>query len=157
MFNLFSDPLKVGAQAPLQEVTLQSGDALDLADVYNEGTVLVYFYPKADTPGCTAQACSLRDAFAEISGANLKVLGVSGDSPEKLTAFREKFALPFDLVSDPDGELMKAFGVPHVLGISARQAFLISEGKVIWRDTSASTRKQAEDVLAALNSHNAAR
>jgi len=154
MFHLFSEPLKVGAEAPSATVTIHSGESLDLAGVYGEGIVLVYFYPKADTPGCTAQACSLRDAYTEISDQNVRVLGVSGDKPEKLQAFREKFNLPFDLVSDSGGELMKAFGVPHALGIAARQAFLVSDGKIIWRDTSASTSKQAEDVLAALSTQN---
>ncbi|MDP0497883.1 MAG: peroxiredoxin [Verrucomicrobiota bacterium JB024] len=147
-----AEPLKVGDPAPVLVVVNQDGDEVDLGKVYAEGTTLVYFYPKADTPGCTAQACSLRDAYAELTDAGVTVIGVSGDSVKAQKAFQEKYKLPFILVSDPDGKLMDAFGVPHRLAFASRQAYLIRDGKIVWLDYKASTKQQAEDALAALKS-----
>lgn len=154
--SIKAEPLAVAADAPKLDVVLHDGSKLNLGSAYEAGTVLVYFYPKADTPGCTAQACSLRDAFATLGEKGVRVFGASGDKPEKQAAFREKYNLPFDLIADDQGKLMNAFGVPNIANISARQAFLIRDGKIIWRDTKASTEKQAQDVLAALSSLSAA-
>lgn len=144
------DPLAVGAEAPRLTVTTHEGTSLGLDEIYEAGLTLIYFYPRADTPGCTAQACSLRDAFAELTGRGVTVLGVSGDSVEAQKAFRSRHNLPFTLIADTDQKLMNAFGVPHRAGFAARQAFLIDRGTVVWRDLSASTRQQADDVLQAL-------
>lgn len=143
-------PLEVGAEAPRLTVTSDEGTQIDLGELYDAGRVLVFFYPRANTPGCTAQACSLRDAFAELSELELTVVGASGDSVAAQQRFRQEHRLPFSLVADTDQKLMDAFGVPHRGGFAARQAFLIENGKVIWRDLSASTRQQADDVLAVL-------
>jgi len=147
---LKADPLALAADAPRLDVVLHDGSTVNLGSAYDAGTVLVYFYPKADTPGCTAQACSLRDAFATLGDQGVRVFGASGDKPEKQAAFREKYKLPFDLIADDKGKLMSAFGVPNFANISARQAFLVRDGKIVWRDTKASTEKQAQDVIAAL-------
>jgi peroxiredoxin Q/BCP len=113
--------------------------------------VVVYFYPKADTPGCTKQACSLRDAFATLTEKGVTVYGVSHDGVAAQKDFHKKYKLPFDLLADEKKELSKAFGVPsNQLGMASRQAFLIKDGKIVWRDLKASTDKQADDVLAAL-------
>jgi peroxiredoxin Q/BCP len=149
-FSLSAEPLAVGADAPAVKATTDTGETLDLATVYRQGTVLVYFYPKADTPGCTAQGCSLRDAYEELTDRNVIVIGVSTDSVEAQRAFKEKHRLPFTLLADTDKKVIEAFGVPTRMGFASRQAFLIRDGKVVWRDTSASTRQQAADVLAAL-------
>lgn len=149
-FTLNAEPLAVGAPAPAVTATTDSGEILDLAAVYRQGTVLIYFYPKADTPGCTAQSCSLRDAFEDLTDRNIIVIGVSTDSVAAQRAFKEKHNLPFTLLADTERKVIEAFGVPTRMGFAARQAFLIREGKVVWRDTSASTREQANDVLAAL-------
>ncbi|QYY36638.1 peroxiredoxin [Ruficoccus sp. ZRK36] len=145
-----AEPLKVGDDAPVMVVVNQDGEEVDLGNVYAEGTTLVYFYPKADTPGCTAQACSLRDAYTELTDAGVTVIGVSGDSVKSQKAFAEKYKLPFTLVSDPDSKLMEAFGVPHRLSFASRQAYLIRDGKIVWLDYKASTKQQAADALAAL-------
>ena len=112
--------------------------------------VLVYFYPKADTPGCTKQACSIRDAFSELSNDGLRVYGVSMDSVEAQAAFKEKYSLPFTLIADTEGILVDAMGVPKRGRIPARQAFLFNEGELVWRDLKASTAKQAADVREAM-------
>ncbi len=146
-----SHPLEVGAEAPLVEVTIDSGDTLDLRSVFAESPVLIYFYPRSDTPGCTSQACNLRDHFEDLQDADVTVLGVSTDSVDRQAAFKEKYNLPFALVADTDRELGKAFGVGGgMMGMHSRQSFLIVEGKVAWRDLSATPATQAEDALAAL-------
>lgn len=142
--------LPIGATAPVLEAVDQDGQKLNLGDFYRKGLVLVYFYPKADTPGCTAQACSLRDGYADLLTDGVHVVGVSHDSPAAQKKFKEKYRLPFTLISDQDGHVAKAFEVPTMLGFTKRQAFLIRDGKVVWADLSASTKKQAEDVRKAI-------
>lgn len=146
------EPLTVGEAAPTAKVTLDDGSSIDLAATYESGFTLVYFYPKADTPGCTKQACSLRDAYAGLQDSGVTVFGVSMDSVEDQAAFKAKYDLPFALVADEQGELVKAFGVPSRGRFPSRQAFLIKDGTVVWRDLKASTAKQAADVKAALAS-----
>jgi peroxiredoxin Q/BCP len=135
--------------APTAEAQDQNGKTVKLEEVYQKGLTLVYFYPKADTPGCTAQACSLRDAYTDLTKAGIQVIGVSTDSVEAQKKFEKKHNLPFTLLADPDGKLLKAFGVKKIplVGMATRQAFLVKEGKVIWHDAKASTVEQAADVL----------
>jgi len=142
--------LPIGAPAPVLEAINQDGQKLNLGDYYRKGLVLVYFYPKADTPGCTAQACSLRDAYTDLLQEGVTVIGVSHDSPEAQKKFQEKYHLPFALISDQNGAVAKAFQVPTMIGFSKRQAFLIRDGKIVWADFSASTDKQADDVKKAI-------
>lgn len=138
--------------APRVEAVDQNGKVVKLADFYAKGLTLVYFYPKASTPGCTKQACSLRDAYEELSMAGVQVIGVSTDTVESQKKFTEKQRLPFTLLADPEGKVLKAFGVKKfpIIGLSTRQAFLIKDGKVVWRDEKASTAEQAADVLRVL-------
>ncbi|MCB1009410.1 MAG: peroxiredoxin [Acidobacteria bacterium] len=142
--------LEVGATAPDISAIDQNGSSVRFADVYAQGWTLVYFYPKADTPGCTKQACSLRDAYAKLTDEGVHVIGVSNDDAASQKKFEQKYKLPFTLIADTDQKVMEAFGVPHKLGFATRQAFLVRGGKVVWRDLSASTEKQAADVLAAI-------
>ncbi len=148
--NLRGAELQVGDSAPVLDSIDQDGNPVLLGDVYDKGLTLVYFYPKADTPGCTAQACSLRDGFEEISHKGVTVIGVSGDTPEAQRKFKDKYNLPFTLLADTDGSVAKAFGVPTFFGAPSRQAFLIRDGKILWLDRKASTKKQAADVLKVL-------
>ncbi len=130
----------------------QDGTEVNLAEIYAKGATLVYFYPKADTPGCTAQACSLRDAFPRFTGKGLQVVGVSGDSVEGQKRFSEKYDLPFTLLADSDSVVAKAFAVPTMMGFAKRQSFLIKDGKVVWMVESAKTGDHAKQVEAALTS-----
>ena len=141
--------LKPGDPLPVVAQRNHDGVPVDLHGS-DDGWLLVYFYPKADTPGCTRQACSLRDAFAELVALGVRVVGVSSDAPAAQKAFREKHRLPFELLADEDGRVMAAFGVPRVLGFAIRQAFLFKDGILVWRDLSASTARQADDVRAAI-------
>lgn len=145
-----AEPLKNGDKVPDVSGITDTGSTLRLADVYhNSAFTLVYFYPKADTPGCTKQGCSLRDAFEKLTALGIAVIGVSTDSVEAQKAFKEKYKLPFTLISDKEHRIIDAFGVPVMpaLGFAKRQAFLIKDGSIVWADYSASTDKQAEDVL----------
>jgi peroxiredoxin Q/BCP len=160
LFNLFSsaraEPLAVGATAPAVTGVTDTGDKLDLGALYAKGYTLVYFFPKADTPGCTAEGCSLRDAYQDLSDKGITVIGVSADDVPAQKAFKEKYHFPFTLLADHDRTVIKAFGVPvrevPVVGaFASRQSFLINkEGRIVWRDLKASTKAQAADVLKAL-------
>ena len=138
--------------APKVEAVDQDGHAVKLEELYQKGFTLVYFYPKAGTPGCTAQACSLRDAYESLTHEGVKVVGVSTDKVGSQKKFQEKNRLPFTLLADPDGKVLKAFGVGSIplLGWASRQAFLIKDGNVVWHDAKASTSEQAADVLEAM-------
>ncbi|MGA0845058.1 MAG: peroxiredoxin, partial [Luteolibacter sp.] len=125
-----AEPLKPGADLPNLSQKNQEGQDICLASYGESGYLLVYFYPKADTPGCTKQACSLRDAYAQLSDKGVKVLGVSMDSVKAQKAFRDKYKLPFDLLADEDGSVVSAFGVPRKLKFASRQAFLFKDGKL---------------------------
>jgi thioredoxin-dependent peroxiredoxin len=144
-----AEPLAVGAAAPEVTSVDQDGKPVDLKD-YTKGPTLVYFYPKADTPGCTKQACSIRDDWSKLQEKGVKVLGVSEDKPEAQKKFKDKYNLPFTLIADSDGKVANAFGVPvNVMGMTARQSFLIKDGKVVWNMLKASTTGHAADVLKA--------
>jgi peroxiredoxin Q/BCP len=99
-----------GDSAPDFELPDQDGNKHKLAD-YAGKNVVLYFYPKADTPGCTAQACGVRDRAAEYAAANAVVLGISPDSPKKLRAFADKYGLAFTLLGDEDHSVAEAYGV----------------------------------------------
>ena len=102
--------LTVGAKAPEFSLLNQAEQKVSLAEFAGK-KVLVYFYPKALTPGCTTQACGLRDSQSELKALNVEVLGISPDLPKKLAQFAEKKALNFTLLSDPDHQVAEAFGV----------------------------------------------
>ncbi|MGI8602683.1 MAG: peroxiredoxin [Verrucomicrobiales bacterium] len=146
-----ANPVEIGTDAPKVKAVDQDGKTVDFGEVYKKNLTLVYFYPKADTPGCTKEACSLRDAFAKLAEKGITVLGVSMDKPEAQKAFKEKYNLPFTLIADEGGKVVNAFGVPvNRLSFPSRQSFLIDKsGKIVWRDLNASTDQQAADVLAA--------
>ena len=142
--------LSVGDEAPRLAAQDQNGATVELAEVYAKGPTLVYFYPKADTPGCTAQACSLRDAFPDFSAQGVQILGVSADTVESQKKFAEKYNLPFVLLADAEGKVSQAFGVPTAMGFAKRQSFIVKEGKIAWIVQSAKTGDHAAEVKAAL-------
>ena len=144
----FADPVNVGDAAPVATANDQSGAPVDLAAVYAKNKyTLVYFYPKADTPGCTAQGCSLRDSYEKLTEKGVVVIGVSTDTAEAQAAFKAKYNLPFTLLADTEKNVLKAFGVGSTFGFSSRQAYLIREGKVVYADHKGSTKQQADDIL----------
>ena len=140
--------ISVGDEAPRLTARDQNGGEINLAEIYAKGPTLVYFYPKAGTPGCTAQACSLRDAFPDFAADGVQVIGVSADSVEAQKKFAEEYKLPFTLLADTDLAVAKAFGVPTVpvLGVPKRQSFLVVDGKIAWIVESAKTGDHAAEV-----------
>jgi peroxiredoxin Q/BCP len=102
--------LAEGQEAPDFELTSDAGETVRLSDLRGKPVVL-YFYPKDDTPGCTTQACGIRDAYGEFERAGAVVLGVSPDSVAKHVKFRDKYALPFTLLADPEHEVSERYGV----------------------------------------------
>lgn len=147
---LQSAELALGDAMPRVKVKNQDSEIIDLAGEAKVGWTLVYFYPKADTPGCTKQACSLRDSYEKLGEEGVKVFGVSTDSVAAQKKFAEKYDLPFTLLADKSKKVVKAFGVPAGLGFAKRQAYLFRDGKLVWRDLKASTAQQAADVLAVI-------
>jgi thioredoxin-dependent peroxiredoxin len=152
--NVSADPLAVGAPAPQVKAIDQEGKPIQFADVYAKGITLVYFYPKAGTSGCTAEACSLRDAYDTLKAQGLQIIGVSRDSAGSQKHFQEENKLPFVLVADTDGKVAEAFGVPMMsvlLPLASRQSFIVKDGKIAWNSLKAQTKGSAEEVQKALD------
>ena len=143
--------LKLGDKIPSLTLPDQDGKPLDLPAYAPEGYLLVFFYPKANTPGCTAQACSLRDAETQLRERGVKILGISADKPDSQKKFVTEQRLPYPLIADSEGKAIHAFGVEGMLGFARRSAFLFHNGKLVWRDAKSSTKDQAEVVLKALD------
>lgn len=145
-----ADKLAVGAALPALTVNDQDGRAVDLAKAGAQGYLLVYFYPKASTPGCTKQGCSLRDSWAGLRKAGVQVFGVSTDKEEAQKKFKEEQNFPFPLLADHEKKIVEAFGVKNLIGLASRSAFLFKDGTCVWVDPKGSTADQAEQVLAYL-------
>lgn len=149
--------LEPGDAAPDFELRNHDGDPVALSE-FRGDPVVVYFYPRADTPGCTAQACSFRDSWAEYERRGVTVLGISDDSVEDLAAFRKKHDLPIELLSDPDGEVGRAydsFGEREVRGQTFEAAFrntyvVDEEGRIAEAHEGVDPEGHAEELLADL-------
>jgi peroxiredoxin Q/BCP len=126
--------LNAGERAP--EFTLPDETSTDrsLTELLSTGAIVLYFYPADFTPGCTKQACVLRDLHDEIQRAGLRVVGISPQSPESHAKFREKYNLPFVLLSDQDKAVVKMYGVNGPLGIGVRRASFLIDGSRRIRD-----------------------
>jgi peroxiredoxin Q/BCP len=127
-----TDPVEatVGKASPAFAVTASDGTKIDSAAMKGKPIVL-YFYPKDETPGCTTEACSFRDAWEKLAKSGVIMVGVSTDSDDSHKAFAAHHKLPFHLVSDPDGKLAKLFGVPVNGTFMARQTIVIgADGNV---------------------------
>src|SRR6478672_2490104 len=122
--------VKEGSAAPAFKTTDANGETVNLKDFRGKKVVL-YFYPKDETPGCTKEACAFRDAWNDLSKKGVVLLGVSADTEASHKAFAEHHKLPFLLVSDPKGEIAAKFGVPFENGYEKRQSFVIgADGNV---------------------------
>lgn len=124
--------VQVGDHAPTFTSPNQHGTMVSLGDFVGKSTVVLYFYPKDDTPGCTAEACSFRDSYEVFKQAGAEVIGVSSDSEESHQKFTSKYSLPFTLISDKGGALRKLFGVPATIGIlPGRVTYVIDKQGVV--------------------------
>ena len=141
--------LAVGTNAPAFTVKDTNGNTVSLSD-YAGKTVVLYFYPKDDTPGCTKQACGFRDASTEYHGKDVVILGVSADDEGSHQKFTEKYNLNFPLLADTEKTLIKAYDVDGG-GYAKRVTYVIdSSGKITHVDSSVNTSTHASDVLATL-------
>jgi peroxiredoxin Q/BCP len=149
--------IESGDQAPDFELPDQDGRAVKLSDFRGQ-PVVVYFYPKADTPGCTTQACGIRDRQKEYDKAGAVVVGVSADEPAKLKKFADKYKLKFDLIGDPSHEVLEAYGVwveksmygKKYMGIQRATFIIDGKGKVAHVIPKASPKSHDDEVLKAL-------
>ena len=139
------DPL-VGHAAPDFTAKTQSGADVHLAALKGK-PVVVYFYPKDETPGCTKEACSFRDAWTDLDKQGVVLIGISADTDASHRAFAEHHKLPFLLVSDPDGKIAGQFGVPFTAGYPQRQSFVIGrDGSVVNAYRKVDVTKHAKEI-----------
>ena len=131
-----------GKKAPDFTAATDGGGKLKLSDLRGKPVVL-YFYPKDDTPGCTAQACGIRDTWGDFERSGAVVLGVSPDSPKKHTKFREKYGLPFTLLADEDHSVSEKYGVWCRRALPARSTWASSARRLSSTRTGTSRRSCA--------------
>jgi peroxiredoxin Q/BCP len=122
--------VKVGDKAPIFESVDDSGNRFSLADYIGKHNIVLYFYPKDDTPGCTREACAFRDNWDALKDYDVVVIGVSSDDVNSHSRFKAKYRLPFILVSDPDGKIRELYGAKGFI-IPARVTFIIDKRGVI--------------------------
>ncbi len=123
---------QVGERAPEFELRDQNSAPVRLSGLCSKGPVVIFFYPKDDTAGCTKEACRFRDDFARFEQTGAQIVGISSDSPESHRRFAAKYSLPFILLSDPGGRVRKLYGASSIFGLMpGRVTFVIdSEGMV---------------------------
>jgi peroxiredoxin Q/BCP len=151
--GIANDQPVVGSAAPEFELADQDGQLRSLED-YQDQWVILYFYPKDDTPGCTTEACEFRDNIFAFRDLNAQILGVSLDDSESHKDFSEKFSLPFPLLADTDGAIAAAYGVKtRMFGmmVAKRQTFIISpDGKIAKHYATVKPDEHPAEVLADL-------
>ncbi len=148
----FADMPKAGDVAPQFSGTDQNGKTVSLADFAGKKIVLLYFYPKDFTGGCTKEACGFRDRMADLQTNNVVVVGVSYDTAESHAKFADKYHLNFSLLPDPDGAIIKAYGVKRFgLKMAKRVSFLIgTDGKVVHVTEAASSQTHFSEMQKAI-------
>jgi peroxiredoxin Q/BCP len=152
--SMAASSLKLGDKAPDFSAAASNGTTVRLKDYVGKGNIVLYFYPKDDTTGCTKQACGIRDTFDEFKGLNATVLGVSFDSVESHKKFVEKYKLPFILLSDTDKKIAKAYGIADDNSpVAPRVTFIINkEGKIAFIDPNVNPATHAAEIKTALAS-----
>ncbi|NJN22953.1 MAG: peroxiredoxin [Leptolyngbya sp. RL_3_1] len=124
--------ITVGDIAPDFSLAAQGGETITLSQFKGQKPVVLYFYPKDDTPGCTAESCSFRDSYEAFKDLGAEVIGISSDSPSSHSAFAAKHNLPFILVSDMGARVRKAYGVPATLGLlPGRVTYVIDRDGIV--------------------------
>lgn len=144
--------LEPGDDAPRFDLPNQDGEPISLPET---GLAVVYFYPRADTPGCTTEACSFRDLYDEFAARDVRVFGISDDPVPVLATFAEKYDLPIDLLSDTEGEVATAYesyGEKNLFGNTVegvfRNTYFINDGEIVLAYEGVSPESHAEQVLA---------
>ena len=150
---------KVGTQAPAFTLLDQRGNKISLADYAGKKNVVIYFYPKAMTPGCTVQACGIRDTYAKFQALDTVVLGVSPDSVDRLVKFEDKQELNFKLLSDEDHSVTDSFGAwglkkfmgREYMGVKRSTFVIDKQGVIVMVMDKVKTKSHHEDVLDWIN------
>jgi thioredoxin-dependent peroxiredoxin len=145
-----SDGVRVGDPAPDFTLPSTTGAPVSLSDFRGTSEVVLFFYPKDNTPGCTAEACSFRDSYEAFREAGAEVIGVSSDSVESHRAFAGKHRLPFRLLSDPDGALRAKYGAARMLGLFPGRVTYLIDRQGIVRHVFSSQFQPARHVAEAL-------
>ena len=150
--------LKSGQKAPEFQLENDKGQDISLGELLKNGPLILYFYPADFTPGCTAEACSIRDIHSDIQSVGLQVAGVSPQDADSHARFRDKHDLPFELLCDPDKSVARAYDVDGPFGVGVRRAtFLIDEDGTI-RDAvlaDVMINKHADFIQKAIDLHRA--
>ncbi|MGE3912803.1 MAG: thioredoxin-dependent thiol peroxidase [Chloroflexota bacterium] len=154
-----SDALKVGEPAPAVTLVSDKGETISLDDFKDKQAVVLYFYPKDDTPGCTKEACSFRDLSADFAEKGAVILGVSPDDVASHVKFRDKFSLPFPLLADPGAEIAQKYGVwveknmygKKYMGVERTTVVIGKDGNIKKVFPKVSVDGHVEEVLAALD------
>ena len=127
-------PVKVGDRAPSFSLPDQSGTTINLDDMIGKKPIVLYFYPKDDTPGCTKESCAFRDSYEVFQDAGAEVIGISGDSPASHEKFAAKYNLPFTLLADTGNKVRSLYGVPATLFIlPGRVTYIIDQKGIVQR------------------------
>ncbi|WP_111597613.1 peroxiredoxin [Chitinophaga skermanii] len=134
-FSLFPQAskaqLKVGDKIPTFTLPDQNGQQFNVANEIGKRPMVIYFYPKDDTPGCTKEACSFRDSFEEFSDLGAIVIGISSGSVASHKKFAEKYKLPFTLLADESNQVRKLFGVPKTFVLPGRVTYVVDKNGII--------------------------
>lgn len=147
--------LQTGNPAPDFSLPDQNGKTVSLSDFKNKKAVVVYFYPKDETPGCTAEACAFRDDYEDFKDLGAEVIGISSDSQESHQKFIQKHNLPFILLSDKGGQVQKAYGVKKTFGLlPGRVTFIIDKAGILRHSFSSQVqvKKHVQEALKTLRS-----
>ena len=124
--------IKVGDAAPDFTLQSQKGESVSLSSFKGQKPVVLYFYPKDDTPGCTTESCTFRDSYQDFQELGAEVIGISSDSPDSHQKFANKYSLPFTLVSDAGSKVRQAYGVPATLGLlPGRVTYVIDQAGTV--------------------------
>jgi peroxiredoxin Q/BCP len=124
--------IKVGDRVPNFSLPSQTGTTVNVGDLIGKKSLVIYFYPKDDTPGCTAESCAFRDSYEVFTDAGAEVIGISADSPQSHQQFAQKYNLPFTLLSDSDNRVRKLFGVPSTLFVlPGRVTYIIDKQGIV--------------------------
>jgi len=155
-FQRIKSRVGVGDLAPGFTLPSQSGEEVSLKDFLGKKRAIVlFFYPKDDTPGCTKEACSFRDGYEQFEKLEAEVIGVSSDSTKSHQRFAQRHGLPFVLLSDEEGEVRKLYGVPNTLGLFFGRVTYVIDNEGVVRHVSSSqlgVTKHVEEALMALES-----
>jgi len=141
---------RVGERAPEFELRDQNGSAVPLGELLEKGPVVIFFYPKDDTAGCTKEACRFRDEFERFRQTGAQIVGISSDSMESHLRFAAKYSLPYALLSDPGGRVRKLYGAASFFGLIAGRATFVIDRKGIVRHVFSSQSRFEEHVDEAL-------